>query len=203
MNEIDSDSSEIATGEEARNSVEHWIPITLLGALVVGGLFGFATPRIKLLLLFPLGLGILTGVLAVAVANYFQLNVSKGMIVWMILFGALTFEGATRMAVYQWSQKATRFLQFQFPVTDDDLDAESRRTLQEFKDRSRKSRTYQEFLSHRLTAFAKQVGREQVWSSPVPEMIYGSELFLAAIGAGFVGLKTRRSQLASPVGDIS
>ncbi len=174
-----------------------WVLLTLaLAALLAAGI-GSATPRLRLLGLFPLCLGAITAFCGYWLVETLRLELSRTMGVWVLLLAAAILAGSN---VQSWRVWRTATLRDQISIRRQmedllkDVPAEERDEL--FRNHARELAqrlTFASYLSSRLEAFARQIGRREVWAPPVPEILFAAEIALAAIGALIVLLASTGS----------
>jgi hypothetical protein len=186
----DAASSSPSVVEPDRNSPPRllvWLAATLAAAAGLAWLAGSATPRVRLIAIFPLCLGLCTAYLAMWLMIPLKLKISDGLTAWIVLLAVLAALGSSFQSWQIWRRDLIRehaAVQQQIGAVLKDLPAGQRAQVLRDNARQLTERTsLQEYLSDRLLAFAQRVGRRQVWDAPVPEIIFGGELFLAAAGA--------------------
>jgi hypothetical protein len=200
-------SPDAATDERpAKNSpptVCLWLVATLAGAILLAFLAGSATPRVRLLVLFPLAIGALVAFAALSLLEMLDLHLSGWMLGWIVLLAAGVPAGSAVQSWRLWrselQEQRAGFMQqvhrMMANAADPKQAAEERRKLMRaFEEKT----SFPVYLSHRLAAFSRQAGRREVWDPPIPELLFAFELVVAAIAALFLCLKVWRSAERSP-----
>jgi hypothetical protein len=167
-----------------------WILLTLATGALLAGLLGSATPRIRLLGIFPFAEGAVIAAAALFLKTRFRLTSPRASVVWILLLAMGVAAGTTCCSWQLWKRHLTREhaeTQARIDRFLQDADEEARtRIRRENLDIFRERVTFSAYLGHRLEAFARRLGRPQGWDSPVPELVFGFELLLALIGAAVV-----------------
>lgn len=184
-------------GPNSRRAAALW----RLATLAVGGLLAFllgsATPRVRLIGIYPLALGACVAWCGVQLRERMSLEVTRAAAVWIVLLAAVVHAGSGVQSWRIWKQgllreHAGQMAQMQRMLKD---------AAPEFRERAqrdialarRHALEFRTYLSQRLGQFAQQIGRREVWGSPVPEAVFGFEMFLAGIGALVTVLASTRS----------
>lgn len=175
------------TAPNKLSSLIAWFAATLASAAALAWLMGSATPRIRLIAIYPLCLGVAAAYLSMALMIPLKLIITRGLTLWILLIAILMTSASNYQSWRVWKQKLTRehaATQRQIAAILKDVPAEERnKTLRNNARKLLERATFDVYLSERLLAFAQQAGRRQVWDPPVPEIVFGFELFLAALGA--------------------
>ena len=200
-------SPEAATAELGRKNsppnVCLWLLVTLAGAILLAFLAGSAIPRVRLLVLFPLAMGVLVAYGSLSLLEALELRLSGWMLGWIVILAAAVPAGSSVQAWRLWKQgerekRADFVRQFNRMIANaadpEQAEAERRKLHQAFEERT----SFPVYLSHRLQSFAEQVGRREVWAPPLPELLFAFELVVAAIAALFLCLKVWRSPQGPP-----
>jgi len=196
-------SPEAATDElHGRNNTPPnvclWLLLTLVAATLLAFLAGSAIPRVRLLVLFPLAMGAFVAYAALTLLKQLELRLSGWMLGWIVMLAAAVPAGSAVQSWRLWrselqEQRAGFMQQVDRMIAnaaDPKQAAEERRKLQRaFEDKT----SFPVYLSHRLAAFAAQVGRREVWAPPAPELFFAFELVVAAIASLFLCLRVWRS----------
>jgi|GEM_PF-1528351 hypothetical protein len=196
MNDADSQSkaqNDPSPGESW--SVPKWLVSTLAGTVVLAVLSGSATPRVRLLFLAPLAVGGFTAAGSIWLLIKFNLNheMQNWMVGWITLLAIGVTLGSTYLAWKSWqSDLKTERIAFMKQITKMAENAEDPKTVQQERRKMMlafQARTsFTSYLSYRLEGFSKQLGRNNVWAPPVPELIFLGEQFLSGVAALFLSL---------------
>lgn len=190
-------------GKNSPPNVCLWLLVTLAGAVVLAFLAGSATPRVRLLVLFPLAMGALVALGCLSLLTMMQLELSGWMMGWIILLAAAVPAGASVQAWRLWrsglQEQRAAFMQQVNRMVENASDpeqagAERSKLRQAFAEKT----SFPVYLSHRLESFSRQMGRREVWAPPLPEMLFAFELVVSAIAALFVCLNAWRSSQRPP-----
>lgn len=196
MNDADSQSkTQDESSPGASWSVPKWLVSTLAGAVALAVLSGSATPRVRLLFLAPLAMGGFTATGAIWLLIKFHLNheMQSWMVGWIMLFAIGVTLGSTFLAWKNWQDdlKTERiaFIRQITKMAENAVDPEAiqqerKNMMLSFQERT----SFTSYLSYRLEGFSKQLGRNNVWAPPVPELIFLSEQFLSGVAALFLCL---------------
>ncbi|HUG18680.1 MAG TPA: hypothetical protein VMM56_06850 [Planctomycetaceae bacterium] len=200
MSESDTPASTEQSASEQFRSLALWILTTLAAGVLLALLLGSATPRIRLLGIYPLAIGAFVAFGALGLMVKFELNISKLSFSWMILLAMAVVAGSTCWSWSLWENKLSQEFASEYSRSKSRMDfilkeidpAEQEKLHREHLLRFRESVTFQAYLSDRLKAFSEQLGRKNVWDRPIPEVIFGFELLLTLVGAWIVILQGTR-----------
>ena len=180
-----------------------WLLVTLVGAALLAFMAGSATPRVRLLLLFPLAMGAVVAAASLSLLSSFHLDKRGWMTGWILLLAIGVPAGTTWQAWRLWKHdlrdERVAFMQQINRMMDNAADPEAaqqqrRQMMLAFAEQT----SFTAYLSHRLDAFSRQVGRERVWDPPVPELLFTLEMFVSAVAALFLCLNTWQSPQGPP-----
>jgi hypothetical protein len=179
-----------------RRSLVLWLLITLVAGALLALLLGSATPRIRLLGIYPLAIGAFVAFGALGLLAKFDLKLDKILCGWIVLLAIAVVAGSTAWSWQIWKTQLTRdhaIAQERMSMILKDIDPDQQALIRrENMLKFRETITFPAYLSDRLKALVDQIGRKNVWGSPVPEIIFGVELFLALVGAWVVVLQGNR-----------
>jgi hypothetical protein len=190
-------------GKYSPQNVCLWLLVTLAGAIVLAFLAGSATPRVRLLVLFPLAMGALVALGCLSLLAQMEMELSGWMMGWIVLLAAAVPAGSSVQAWRLWrsglqEQRAAFMQQVNRMVENaadpEQAETERRKLRQAFAEKT----SFPAYLSHRLEAFSRQMRRREVWAAPLPEMLFAFELVVSAIAALFLCLNARRSAQRPP-----
>jgi hypothetical protein len=179
-----------------------WLLITLAAGALLALLSGSATPRIRLLGIYPLALGALIAFGALGLLAKFDLKLDKILFGWIILLAMTVAAGSTAWSWQIWKKQVTEEFAREYPKAQAKLEfilkeidpVEQEKLHLEHLLRFHNSIRFASYLSDRLRSFSERLGRKNVWDPPVPEVMFCLELFLALVGAWVVALQGMKAR---------
>lgn len=172
-----------------------WCLSTIAGTAFLSVLAGSTNYSVKFLVITPFLLGGFTaaGALRLLITFGLQHEMKQWMIGWIILLAIGVTIGTTTMAWSRWkSDLKKEHLKLMSQVRPRREDTQNQETTQQARKQLllsfRKQSTFKQFLSHRLDSFRQSISRRTSWESPIPELVFLGEQFLAAVAALFLSL---------------
>ncbi|MBD3674214.1 MAG: hypothetical protein HUJ26_11885 [Planctomycetaceae bacterium] len=179
----------------SRKSRILWCLSTIAGTACLSMLAGSTNYSVKYLVIAPFLLGGFTaaGALRLLITFGLQHEMKQWMIGWIVLLAIGVTMGTTTMAWSRWKNDLQKeHLKLMSQIRTRGEDAQNQESAQQARKQLllsfRKQSSFKQFLSHRLDSFRQSISRRTPWKSPIPELVFLGEQFVAAVAALFLSL---------------
>jgi cytochrome c556 len=184
------------------SSVAAWCAATLVAGGLLAFVMGSATPRIRLIGIYPLALGAFAAAGCIWLLGQMKLTITPATAAWIVAIAAAVHVGSTVQSWRIWKDALIREHAGSMGRMNQMLkDAEPefrQETMRAMALRLRVATELQAYLSQRLEVLSRALNRNAVWDSPVPQFLFTAEICVAGIAALVTILASAQSGPWSP-----